>query len=132
LQGLTFHFLNQKSLLILFAFRRFVSSFSAFNPPAFRPFFFPVRFGIAKVETFLLFANFIFFNFIKLFSAYQLLFFSFVAGCKDATFLVICQVKFHFILDILLVAKCSKNNRFSLAGHKCNKNFQPCKNIFAN
>ena len=60
---LTFSICDSEIASELFAFRPFVSSLSAFNFFAFRLSFFPVRFGIAKVETFLLFANFIFFIF---------------------------------------------------------------------
>jgi len=58
----------------------------AFNFFAFPPLFFPVRFGIAKVETFLLFANFIFFKFLKFFLSPLSSLFFLVCGLQRCDF----------------------------------------------
>jgi len=61
-----------------------------------RPFFFPVRFGIAKVETFLLFANFIF-KFLKfLFPNPDPYFSPSIAGCKGINLFVFRSIYFNF------------------------------------
>ncbi|MDB5286419.1 MAG: hypothetical protein JWR05_1368, partial [Mucilaginibacter sp.] len=56
------------------------------------------RFGIAKVETFSEFANFIFYYFKAAFSINNRLFVSSFAGCKGANNFYFYQVKFHFYL----------------------------------
>jgi hypothetical protein len=58
--------------------------------------FLPLSFGTAKVRTFFIFANFIFYFFVCLFPASYPLFSSSVAGCKGINLFLFCKLYFLF------------------------------------
>ncbi|WP_299463258.1 hypothetical protein, partial [Mucilaginibacter sp.] len=72
------------------------------------------RFGIAKVETFSEFANFIFLFFQAAFSIHNRIFVTSFAGCKGANKLSFCQVKFSLFFNLIYSLNLQKTTPFLL------------------